>query len=721
VARKLSNISPIFADRVDGSNVQMKSSEEQPVSIGVDIGGTFTDIVACSTLGETQVRSRKVLTTEPSPEDGILAGLAGSLQEFGLGLSNVSTIVHGTTLAINSVVQRKGARTALVTTNGFRDILTLAREYRYDIYDLNAAPPEPLVDRSGVFVLDERTSRDGVVSVEPASDELEQVAQMVGERGYESVAVCLINSYANGHNEALVARHLQEFLPDVPVSVSSELSAQVREYERAMLAVINAYVAPKVGGYLRRLETKLRDQGFEGDWYVLGSNGGLLAPDTAARLPVRIMESGPAGGAVAASLLAGSSGESLGLDMGGTTAKAFVLEPGEPRISTEFEIARVETHLPGSGYPIALPVVDLLEIGAGGGSIAKIDATGLMTVGPESAGASPGPACYGLGGLRPTVTDANLHLGLLGRSEFEDGTQLRRDLAESALASLADDLELGVNQVAAGVHEVATHHMAEALRSHLVERGMAAKDASLVAYGGAGPTHAGGIADALGIRRVVFPDLAGVLSAAGFLATQPRYDYVRSMLVALEASSLAAIEEAFVEEAARAGQVVRQAADQGVSTTEHRSLDLRYRGQGHEFQLPIDTGHPLTANGRAREIRADFEAEFKRRFGRVFSASEIEIVSIRGEVRADQLTLDTNDLFASDQSPSTIEEQSRESVFLPHTRDWAEVWTGTSSHGLLNSGVVGPALVHAPHSTAFVPPGWTISRSQDGELAMRKS
>nr|WP_215844946.1 hydantoinase/oxoprolinase family protein [Pantoea bituminis] len=443
-----------------------------PWRIGFDIGGTFTDLVLLNDTTGEAIR-HKTLTTPEDPSEGAYTGLTQLVELAGLQASDIYTITHGTTLAINALLERHGAKTALVVTRGFRDVLVLGREYRYDIYDLNGAPAQPLLPRSQAYEISERVTARGEIITPLDEAEVVRLAAELREQKYEAVAVLCMHAYAWPEHENQIEAILSRELPGISISVSHNVSREIREYDRGVLTAMNAFVQPKARRYMARLENKLREGGFTCDWLVMGSNGGLMAPQVAADYPTRIIESGPAGGIVATAAFARKNQERqvLAFDMGGTTAKACVVRDGEPSITTDYEVGRADRLLKGSGLPVKLPVVDMIEIGAGGGSIARVDSLGLLEIGPESASAWPGPACYARGGDRPTVTDANLVLGLLDPDAFLGGRmQLDVDAARQAIRRIAEPLGLSIEDAAWGIHEVANSKMSEALRTHSVEK-----------------------------------------------------------------------------------------------------------------------------------------------------------------------------------------------------------------------------------------------------------
>src|SRR5262245_31094459 len=499
--------------------------------LGVDIGGTFTDFVLIDEASG-QVMTGKVLTRTDDLAAGVLDGVRELLARHRIAGSAVRKVVHGTTLATNALIERRGARTALVVTRGFRDILELARESRYDIFDIDLRVPPPLVPRRHVFEISERLAADGSVVQPLAIGEVGGIVEAIAAENIRAVAVCLLHSFRNPDHERALAAALHAKAPDLAVSLSSDVMPDLREYERASTAVANAYVQPVVRSYLDRLAEGLRAAGIAADLMLIGSDAGTSSRDAALRYPVRLVESGPAGGALAASFLGRRAGEPdvIAFDVGGTTAKVCIIDGGVPERADQFEVARVHRFAKGSGLPLKVPVIEMIEIGAGGGSIARVDELGLLRVGPDSAAANPGPACYELGGELPTVTDADLVLGYLDADFFLGGRMpLSRDRAAEAIRRhVAEPLRISPTRAAWGIHAVVNDNMARAARVHCLERGKDSRDYVLLAYGGAGPVHAAQVAAALGMRRVMYPLRAGVMSALGFLAAPIAFERMRA-------------------------------------------------------------------------------------------------------------------------------------------------------------------------------------------------
>lgn len=597
--------------------------------LGCDIGGTFTDFVLHDEeTGEFSIR--KCLTTPADPVLAVEQGITELSREIPGVAAQMGELIHGTTLVINAILERKGARTGLITTAGFRDVLELGREIRYAPYDIFAELPEPLVPRALRLEVDERVRANGTV-LRPL--DTENAREVIGEllaKGVESVAVCLINAYANPVHELKLKALLAELAPELPVSISFEVLPQIREYERTSTTVTNAYVKPLTGSYLSQLNSRLGALGFRGKLFVMLSSGGITQVETAAQVPVRIIESGPT-----AAVIAGQHygrrfqvPELFCFDMGGTTAKSCLIQGGEADVVPTFEVGRVQRFMKGSGLTIQVPVVDLMEIGAGGGSIARVSKLGTLQVGPQSAGADPGPVCYGRGGTRPTVTDADLLLGYLDPGYFLGGTMgLDAAAAERAIRTqIAEPLDLSPMKAIHGIHDLINETMVAAAKTHIAEKGGNPHVVTLVAFGGAGPVHAYALARKLGAPRILVPPNAGVGSAMGFFTAPRAFDLLRSHKVPLMEADLMALQALLGEMEAEGARALR--VDPRAETVlYHRSLDARFVGQGAETNVPL----PDKDFGKLSrdEIRGLFDAVYVRLYGRTYPDSPLELVSFR--------------------------------------------------------------------------------------------
>jgi len=558
--------------------------------IGVDIGGTFTDFALFDARGG-KMAVHKRLTTPHDPSEAVIDGVGALLEREGVAIAEVSDIVHGTTLVTNAVIERRGAVTGMLATAGFSDILDMGFERRYDLFDLRIKYPPPLVPRRLRLEVPQRVRHDG--SIELALDEaaVQSAARRFGELGVTAVAVCFLHSYANPAHEARAAQILREAAPDLFVSTSADVFPNMREFERWTTTTVNAFTQPMFDRYLDGLEKGLAARGFRGRLYIMASSGGTLTADTARRFPVRALESGPAAGA----LMSAYHGRSLDLpnllsfDMGGTTAKGALVRGGAPIKRYAMEVARVHEFRRGSGLAIRIPVIDMIEIGAGGGSIAEIDDRGLLRVGPRSAGADPGPACYGRGGTKPTLTDANLLLGYLDAGFFLGGAMaLDRTAAETAIReTIARPLELDTLRAAWGIHDIVSEDVARAFRIHATERGFDYRSGSMVAFGGSGPLHALTIARKLKIPRVIFPVGAGVMSALGLLISPLAFEVARSRRIHVADIDAADFAATFRALEADATSYLLQAGVAKDAIRLTRRLDMRYQGQGHEIEVTL--------------------------------------------------------------------------------------------------------------------------------------
>jgi N-methylhydantoinase A len=590
--------------------------------LAVDIGGTFTDVVLAL---PDRTLATKLLTTHDSPDAAVISGTQAILQEAGVAASSLDLVIHGTTLATNALIERKGARTALITTAGFRDSLEIAYEHRFEQYDLYMERPEPLVSRDLRLEITERLAADGSELLPFEESSLEHLLPRLRQRKIEAVAISFLHSYINPAHEERARDLLIRSLPGVAITLSSEVCREIREYERTSTVIANAYVLPMMDRYLARMQEGLRRIGVACPLLLMMSSGGICTVETARRFPVRLVESGPAGGAILARHIAAEGGydRAISFDMGGTTAKITLIDDFTPQQSRHFEVARAYRFAKGSGFPERIPVIDMVEIGAGGGSIARIDGLRRIVVGPDSAGADPGPACYARGGKQPTVTDADVVLGRIDLSHFAGG-KIALDpvrASQAVTGAIADPLSMTVQEAARGITEIVDETMSSAARVHAVENGKDTSDRTLIAFGGAAPLHAVRLAQKLGVRRVVVPPDAGVGSALGFLGAPIAYEVVRTLLVRLDALDQASIDALLAEMRAEAAAVVRLGVPEGV-LVETRTGFMRYRGQGHEIAVPLPEGRLDPA-----VLRAAFDDAYARLYGRVIPRLEVEAVT----------------------------------------------------------------------------------------------
>ena len=605
-----------------GAAVEIVMKAES-IRMGVDIGGTFTDVVL--EKGGEQF-STKVLTTYAAPENAIIDGMHQVCAKAGVDPSAIEQIIHGTTLATNALIERRGAKTALITTEGFRDVIEMRTESRFEQYDLNLNLPDPLLPRQMRFTVPGRVNAKGEILIELERADVEAVVDRIAEAGFESIAVGLIHSYLNPKHELLVREVLAERLPDLSVSISSEVSPQMREYERFNTTVANAYIKPLIKSYLDRLRGRLQQSGVDCPIFLMHSGGGIISLQSAAEFPVRLVESGPAGGAVFAANIAGRYGlnKVLSFDMGGTTAKICLIKDQTPKTSRVFEVARSYRFKKGSGMPISIPVIDMVEIGAGGGSLAHVDAMNQIRVGPESAGSEPGPACYGRGGARPAVTDADLVLGRLDPNGFAGGRMtLSADASAQALSQeLGDKLGMDAQTAAFGLAEVVDENMANAARVHAVENGEDLSEYTMIAFGGAAPLHAARLCEKLGVARCLIPKGAGVGSAIGFLRAPFSFEANKSLYMRLSDFRADAITSLFQDLEAEAKGFVRS-CDAAASISSEFKVYMRYTGQGWEIPIILPTS--AVKNPEAADFKSLFETEYEKLFGRIVDGMDIEI------------------------------------------------------------------------------------------------
>ena len=679
--------------------------------VAFDIGGTFTDFVLAGP--DTPPRFLKVASSPDDPARAVIAGFERLLAEAGVAAAGLGTILHATTVATNAIIERKGCPTALLTTDGFRDVLIIGRQKRYETHDLYMTKPPPLVPRRRTFEVVERVGPHGAVEIpiDPAS--LDAAIDAVIASGAESVAVSFLHAYANPAHERAAAARLRERAPALPVSLSSKISPKFREYERTSTTVANAYVRPIVGRYIERLETALAERGFENDMFIMQSAGGLVSPAIAAEEPARIVESGPAAGVLMSALVGTEAGEShvVTFDMGGTTAKLGAVDAGEPAVTSTFEIDPIR-YRPGSGLPINIPAVELLEIGAGGGSIARAE-LGVIHVGPESAGAEPGPMCYRRGGDRPTITDANLVLGYLNPDYFNAGEmRLDRDAAVAGLArDIAAPLDLGIEEAAWGVHAAANANMERAMRIVSVERGRDPRRYAIVAFGGAGPVHAARLAKAIGAPRVIVPYGAGVGSAIGLLRAVPKIEVSVTRVMLVDPGNVGAMRAIYDDLERRAAADIERLGVAGEPVWS-RSGYLRYRGQGYEIRADF----PYTDIGDdfAGVVAESFHAAYARSYGYRDDAAAIEAVDwhLTATLPAGAAELDLG-WRAPEQGAVAPAERP---AWFPETEGFAAAAVHDRRGLGVGTEIAGPAILEEPESTVVVPPGMTAGVNRGGHV-----
>jgi len=683
--------------------------------IGVDVGGTFTDVVLALPGGRIVVN--KTTTTPEDPGEGVAAGIAAVIAEAGMDPRQVTEIVHGTTVASNTILQKAGARTGLLTTLGFRDVLEIGRIRTPGMFDMAWRKPEPLVPRRWRLEARERIGADGSIVTPLDEAGVREAAAFLAAEGVEALAICFINSYANDLHERRAAAILREAAPDLLITASCEVLPEIKEYERTSTAVVNAYLLPAMRGYLSRLQQRLAAIGIAAPVQVMASNGGMIGLGAACERPVFVVGSGPAGGVAGAARLGADIGapDLIVFDMGGTTAKAAIIEGGQPSLVTEYEfrdgISTPSRFVKGAGYMLKVPAIDIAEVGSGGGSIARIDAGGLLVVGPQSAGGDPGPACYGRGNTEPTVTDANMVLGYLNPTSLAGGS-LRVDamLARAAIdAHIAAPLGLSVEDAAHGIRQIANVNMARAIRAVTVERGKDPRDLALMAFGGGGPLHAVDVARLLGIRRVLISPVAGVFSAAGMLAAEAVHEFVHPLLLPLAKLTPQMFASAR-ERLAQDGHAALAHEGYAAETVELRfAADLRYAGQSSQLTVPL-----RQTAGDA--LHADFERLYGETFGYTAPGEAVELVNLRlsaigraeGRIDFPSLTLDARALHG------TAGER-----LVSFARGQAPLPTRLLPRAALAEGPVqGPAILESYDTTIVVPPGCTARAAGAGTVAI---
>ena len=682
--------------------------------LGVDIGGTFTDLVLESSNGVQA--STKVLTTYDTPEDAIITGLQTVCKQVTIQPDKISQIIHGTTLATNALIERRGAKTALITTQGFRDVIEMRTESRFEQYDLNLTLPAPLLTRDHRYVVNERMDANGKILIPLQKAEIDALAERLAQFGYDSIAVGLLHSYANDSHEQMIGKALADRLPDVMISLSSEVSPQMREYERFNTTIANAYIKPLMKSYLSRLKGRLAKEGAYCPVFLMHSGGGIISLENAAEFPVRLVESGPAGGAVFAAHIAASHGldRALSFDMGGTTAKICLVKDHTPKTARTFEVARTYRFKKGSGMPISIPVIDMVEIGAGGGSLAHVDSLGQIRVGPESAGSQPGPACYGRGGTAPAVTDSDLILGKLDPAGFAGGSiPLYTERATQALdIHIGSKLDMEAVEAAWGVAEMVDENMANAARVHAVENGEDLSEYTMIAFGGAAPLHAARLCEKLGIRRCLIPQGAGVGSAIGFLRAPFSFEANNSVFMQLSSFDPVRVKQLFADMEKEASAFVRS-CDQDANIKTEYKVYMRYAGQGWEIPVPLTVQH-ITKPDTA-DYKACFEREYEQLFARTVAGMEIEITvwSVNAyteppEVRPVQ----------QQGHQRTLETTNTRPLFDPALSTFVNATVAQRDAVKDTTQIIGPAMLTEDETTIIVPSSRDAVACGDGTIVV---
>jgi len=688
------------------------------VALGIDIGGTFTDLVVHNP-DTREVFAHKQLTTPDDPIQGVLQGIEELVRRKNLDVGKVTRVVHATTLFTNLVIERRGAKTGVLVTAGFRDMFEMRRENRHDLYDLQIQLPAPIVSRSLCSEIGERMSSDGSVITPLNLADVDSAADRLVEQGVESIAIVFLHSYVNSAHERAAATSIKARHPSIAVSASYQVAPEIREFERGSTTVVNAYIKPLAERYLARFAGGLESAGIRASLFLMLSNGGLTDLSEATRVPVQLLESGPAAGALAASHFARQSGTNdvLALDVGGTTAKLALIENGRPVVAYSFEAAREQRFVAGSGHPIKISTVELIEIGAGGGSIASVDALGLLKAGPASAGAVPGPACYGRGGTDPTVTDANLILGLLDPNFFAGGSlPLHNSSAEGALKTLEKKSGLRLPQVAWGIHNIANENMANAARIHASERDKDTRQQTLIVTGGGGPIHGPALARKLGISRILCPRWAGVASALGLLLAPARADRVMTLAMPLDGINLDMLEEAFLRLEQDAKNTISRAGADRTRVQVQRAADMRYVGQGFEVFVPLPSGFHLDDGRKA--IRNAFESSYAAIFSRPLSSGAIEIINIRVTVEAEHDRSATSLVIHNVQQNRTLAAsiKGKRLVQQSSTGTFEEVTVYDRALLPNDLTIKGPALIEEPESTLVIDESSEFHQDEFGNL-----
>ena len=695
------------------------SEQPQPYRIGVDIGGTFTDLIVVNS--ETGAFSiGKTLTTPDDPSRAVETAIAETLADFGVSANEVEHLIHGTTLVTNAMIERKGAKTALMTTAGFRDSIEIGKETRYDLYDLMLEQPKPIVPRYLRFDVPQRTLADGSQHTPLDEDFVRRLSRELADKGIEAVAVCFLHSFTNPNDERRVRELIHEVAPGLRVSISSDVVPEIREFERASTTIANVYVQELVERYLRKLEERLASLRFAGSFYLMLSSGGIATVDTTIRFPVRLLESGPAAGALAATQYGIACGhrDLISFDMGGTTAKICVIDDGKPLIAHEFEVDRIYRFKKGSGLPIKLPVIELIEIGTGGGSIARVDSLGLLKVGPDSAGADPGPVCYGRGATQPTVTDANLILGYLDPGYFLGGKMsLDVEAARAAIdTNIAKPLGMTIEDAAWGIHQIANENMANAARVHALERGKDPRRFPLFAFGGGGPVQAYRIALSLGSPQLIAPLGAGVMSTVGFLSAPLAFDFVRSWTTEIGELDWSRANE-LLEEMQTEGEDLLAASGVPVDDIVHtREADMRFVGQGHEIRVSL-SADPLSAETEP-VVCAEFDRVYRELYERSGPPVPIEITNWRVVSSGPKPTVSLRVEQSSNTTTASDARKGSRQAWFPESTGFVE--TAVYDRYALGSGMTfaGPAIVEERESTVIVAPGASCSIDENHNLVV---
>lgn len=685
--------------------------------LAIDIGGTFTDIVLEQ---DGELNTSKVLTTPAAPEDGVLNGIEQVLAKAGTASGDIGILLHGTTLATNAIIERKGANVALITTDGFRDVLEIGYESRFNQYDIFIDKPTPLVPRHRRFTVPERVDVHGRVLLDLDEDAVQALLPKLDRAGVESIAIGFLHGYANPAHEQRAREIIEAARPDLSITLSSEVCPEIREFERLTTATANAYVRPLMARYLNNLETRLSKIGIVSPVLLMTSGGGLTTLETAARFPIRLVESGPAGGAILATGIAADLDltKAISFDMGGTTAKICLIDDFAAQRAREFEVDRQARFRKGSGLPLRIPVIEMVEVGAGGGSIARVDALNQITIGPDSAGADPGPAAYGRGGEQPTITDADIHLGRIDPGRFAGGqVPLSPDRAEAALsADIGKKLDLSSQMAAYGVTEMVDETMANAARVHAVEQGKAASDYTLIAFGGAAPLHAGRLAEKLSVERIIVPTHAGVGSAVGFLRAPVAYEVVRSRNMRLRQYDPEFVNAIFHEMYDEAKAVVEAGAP-GSVVSEHRLAYMRYLGQGHEIAVNLPT-RSLTDED-ADLVQTSFDATYERFYQRKLPNAEVEVLTWALTLTTASAPSETTSIEPTDSRDAQV--AGSRAIFDPASGELRDVPLHWRPDLVPGDAITGPAVIAENETSTFVPKNFNARIAANGFIIVERN
>jgi len=682
--------------------------------IAVDIGGTFTDIALDN---GSSLYTAKTLTTMDDPVRGVIDVIRIASLDAACTAESIGSVIHGTTLATNALIERKGARVGLITTAGFRDIIEIAYERRYEQYDIFIDKPDLLVTREDCWTVPERLDASGQVLESLDTSELDALLRDMDKRGIESIAICLLHSYLNPAHETALRDLIRERRPGLSITLSSEVCPEIREFDRACTALANAYIKPLMARYLTDLSTALIAEGITVPLLIVTSGGGMTTLETATRFPIRLVESGPSGGAVLAARVARQCGieGALSFDMGGTTAKLCLIDQGVPQRSRQFEIGRAARFVKGSGLPVRIPVVEMIEIGAGGGSIAHVDKLQRLVVGPDSAGSDPGPAGYGLGGVNATVTDADVALGFIEPKSFAEGrVKLYPQAARAAIArQIGDRLKLSARQSAYGISQMVDENMSNAARVHAVEHGKEVSARSMIAFGGNGPLHASRVAEKIGVTQIIIPCNPGVGSAVGFLSAPISYEIIRSLYMRGEHFDVDAVSKLFGEMQRDARAVVRAGAAPGEKLIEQRLAFMRYQGQGHEIEIPLPPGK-LQAN-LGRQIRARFDRLYREQYGRTVPNVDVEIINWAFVAATPLAPIEK---VAAPRRARRAQAEGSRKIYWGQLRKLLSVPCYRRESLKPGDFIIGPALIIEKQTTTLVSPGFDAVLDRIGNIVL---